>query len=140
MWYARSAEFLKTPVLEIFRWLRSIGDTIFAVGILALGLFVIGLSAGWFVRGIRPDYRTFRRQLSPPKSRAQTGIRLKLADVTPRRKGLVAENSDLRNPGLPTNRRVVCCRRRGIDLPRTADGQRSSQSATCGTRPDTLRG
>ena len=55
MWYARSAEFLQTPVLEVFRWLRSVGDTIFAVGILALGWFVIGLSTGWSVRGTRPD-------------------------------------------------------------------------------------
>ena len=55
MWYARSAEFLQTPVLEVFRWLRSIGDTIFAVGILAIGWFVIGLSAGWSVRGVRSD-------------------------------------------------------------------------------------
>ena len=55
MWYARSAEFLQTPVLEVFRWLRSIGDTIFAVGILALGWFVIGLSTGWSIRGVRPD-------------------------------------------------------------------------------------
>ena len=56
MWYARSAEFLQTPVLEVFRWLRSVGDTIFAVGILALGWFVIGLSAGWSVRGVRSDF------------------------------------------------------------------------------------
>ena len=42
MWYARSAEFLQTPWLEVARWLRSIGDTIFAAGILALGWFVIG--------------------------------------------------------------------------------------------------
>ena len=55
MWYARSAEFLQTPVLEVFRWLRSVGDTIFAVGILAIGWFVIGLSAGWSVRGVRSD-------------------------------------------------------------------------------------
>ena len=55
MWYARSAEFLQTPVLEVFRWLRSVGDTIFAVGILALGWFVIGLSAGWSIKGARPD-------------------------------------------------------------------------------------
>ncbi len=55
MWYARSAEFLQTPVLEVFRWLRSVGDTIFAVGILALGWFVIGLSTGWSNRGARPD-------------------------------------------------------------------------------------
>ena len=56
MWYARSAEFLQTPVLEVFRWLRSIGDTIFAVGILALGWFVIGLSGGWSWAGPRHDY------------------------------------------------------------------------------------
>ena len=56
MWYARSAEFLQTPVLEVFRWLRSIGDTIFAVGILALGWFVIGLSGGWSWAGPRQDY------------------------------------------------------------------------------------
>ncbi len=55
MWYARSAEFLQTPVLEVFRWLRTIGDTIFAVGILANGWFVIGLSTGWSVRGERAD-------------------------------------------------------------------------------------
>ena len=55
MWYARSAEFLQTPVLEVFRWLRSIGDTIFAVGILALGWFVVGLSGGWATDGTRRD-------------------------------------------------------------------------------------
>ena len=55
MWYARSAEFLQTPALEFARWLRAIGDTIFAVGILALGWFVIGLSAGWSKRGQRED-------------------------------------------------------------------------------------
>ena len=55
MWYARSAEFLQTPVLEVFRWLRSVGDTIFAVGVLALGWFVIGLSLGWSAGGVRPD-------------------------------------------------------------------------------------
>ena len=55
MWYARSAEFLQTPVLEVFRWLRSIGDTIFAVGILAFGWFVIGLSTGWSSGPARQD-------------------------------------------------------------------------------------
>ncbi len=55
MWYARSAEFLQTPVLEVFRWLRSIGDTIFAVGILAFKWFVIGLSAGWSAGPVRQD-------------------------------------------------------------------------------------
>ena len=55
MWYARSAEFLQTPWLEVARWLRSIGDTIFAAGILALGWFVIGLSGGWSRSGARED-------------------------------------------------------------------------------------
>ena len=55
MWYARSAEFLQTPALEIARWLRSIGDTIFAVGVLAFGWFVIGLSTGWSRGPVRRD-------------------------------------------------------------------------------------
>ena len=49
MWYARSAEFMQDPTLQFFRWLRVIGDTIFALGTLALGWFVIGLKTGWSV-------------------------------------------------------------------------------------------
>jgi nitric oxide reductase subunit B len=49
MWYARSAEFLQTPLLEKIRWLRIIGDTIFAMGTIALVWFVIGLKTGWSV-------------------------------------------------------------------------------------------
>ncbi|HEX8675644.1 MAG TPA: cbb3-type cytochrome c oxidase subunit I, partial [Segetibacter sp.] len=49
MWYARSAEFMQQPLLQTFRWLRVIGDTIFAVGALALAIFVIGLKTGWSV-------------------------------------------------------------------------------------------
>ena len=49
MWYARSAEFMQTGVMENLRWLRVIGDTIFAVGVLALGWFVLGLKFGWSV-------------------------------------------------------------------------------------------
>ena len=45
-WYARSAEFMQTPLMENLRWMRVFGDTIFAVGILALGWFVIGLFTG----------------------------------------------------------------------------------------------
>ncbi len=47
MWWARSAEFLQTPLMDTLRWLRVIGDTIFAVGILAMGWFVVGLKTGW---------------------------------------------------------------------------------------------
>ncbi len=55
MWYARSAEFLQTPVMETLRWLRVIGDTIFATGVIALGWFVLGLKTGWSLTGERED-------------------------------------------------------------------------------------
>jgi len=42
-WYARSPEFLQTGTIEIFRWLRVVGDTIFAAGALALAVFIVGL-------------------------------------------------------------------------------------------------
>ncbi|MEW6050605.1 MAG: nitric-oxide reductase large subunit [Candidatus Zixiibacteriota bacterium] len=45
-WYARSAEFLYSPTLQTFKWLRIIGDTIFAVGAVTLSLFVFGLATG----------------------------------------------------------------------------------------------
>ena len=47
MWYAQSAEFLKTDTVQTFVWFRTIGDTIFGVGTLALGWFVLGLKTGW---------------------------------------------------------------------------------------------
>ncbi|KAF0093244.1 MAG: nitric-oxide reductase subunit B [Puniceicoccaceae bacterium 5H] len=50
MWYARSAEFLQGDGMDTLRWLRVIGDTIFAVGILALGWFIAGLHFGWSTR------------------------------------------------------------------------------------------
>lgn len=46
LWYARSAEFMQQPLFDTIRWLRVIGDTIFAIGTLALGWFVIGLKTG----------------------------------------------------------------------------------------------
>ncbi|MBE7172913.1 MAG: nitric-oxide reductase large subunit [Williamsia sp.] len=49
MWYARSAEFMQQPLLQTFRWLRVIGDTIFAIGAIALAIFVVGLKTGWSV-------------------------------------------------------------------------------------------
>jgi nitric oxide reductase subunit B len=50
LWYARSAEFLEQPTLETIRWLRVIGDSIFAIGALFLGWFVFGLKGGWSIR------------------------------------------------------------------------------------------
>ena len=47
-WYARSAEFLGTPLMQTLRWMRVPGDTIFALGELALVVFVfsVGLKRG----------------------------------------------------------------------------------------------
>lgn len=47
LWYARSAEFLQQPWMDTLKWLRVIGDTIFAAGSLVLVYFVFGLKFGW---------------------------------------------------------------------------------------------
>ncbi|PRY03383.1 nitric oxide reductase NorZ apoprotein [Pontibacter ummariensis] len=47
LWYARSMEFMQTDTMEILRWLRVVGDTVFAGGAVALAWFVIGLKTGW---------------------------------------------------------------------------------------------
>ena len=39
-WYARSSEFLGTPLMQTLRWLRAPGDTVFAIGALVLVWFV----------------------------------------------------------------------------------------------------
>jgi nitric oxide reductase subunit B len=49
LWYARSAEFLQSDLMNVLRWLRVVGDTLFALGILGLGWFVVGLKTGWSV-------------------------------------------------------------------------------------------
>ncbi|WP_373047442.1 nitric-oxide reductase large subunit [Vulgatibacter sp.] len=53
-WWARSAEFMQTPLMQTLRWLRAPGDTVFAVGIGAIAWFVVGLKTGWSVEPIRP--------------------------------------------------------------------------------------
>jgi nitric oxide reductase subunit B len=45
-WYARSSEFMQTGVMSTLRWMRMIGDTVFALGAIALGCFVAGLLTG----------------------------------------------------------------------------------------------
>ena len=57
MWYARSAEFLQTGPMEKLRWLRVIGDTIFAFGAVSLGWFVLGLKTGWSLDCTRGTYK-----------------------------------------------------------------------------------
>ncbi len=50
LWYARSMEFMQEPVMQTLRWLRIVGDTIFAFGGLGLAYFVIGLKTGWSIK------------------------------------------------------------------------------------------
>jgi len=45
-WYARSSQFMQTPLLNHLRWMRMFGDTLFAIGALVLGWFVLGLVTG----------------------------------------------------------------------------------------------
>jgi len=49
LWYARSAEFLHQPAMLTLKWLRVIGDTIFAAGTVALAWFIFGLKGGWSI-------------------------------------------------------------------------------------------
>ena len=42
-WYARSAEFMQQPLVDLLVWMRVPGDTIFSVGALALAWFVFRL-------------------------------------------------------------------------------------------------
>ncbi len=45
-WYARSSEFMQTPAMQNFRWLRVPGDTLFFLGAVALVIFVAGVRTG----------------------------------------------------------------------------------------------
>jgi nitric oxide reductase subunit B len=45
-WYARSAEFLQSPLMQTLRWMRVPGDVLFALGAALLGWFVLGLLTG----------------------------------------------------------------------------------------------
>ena len=43
-WYARSSEFLHTPLMDTLRWMRVIGDTVFAAGAVTFVLAVAKLT------------------------------------------------------------------------------------------------
>ena len=45
-WYARSAEFMQSGLMQNFRWMRVPGDTLFFLGAVALVIFVAGLKTG----------------------------------------------------------------------------------------------
>jgi nitric oxide reductase subunit B len=40
---------MQTPAMDTLRWLRVVGDTIFAVGMPVLDWFVLGLKTGWSI-------------------------------------------------------------------------------------------
>lgn len=42
-WYARSAEFMSKPIVDLLVWMRVPGDTVFSIGALALAWFVFRL-------------------------------------------------------------------------------------------------
>jgi nitric oxide reductase subunit B len=44
-WFARSHEFLGSPLLQTFRWMRAPGDTLFAIGEFIFVLFVFTIRA-----------------------------------------------------------------------------------------------
>ena len=46
LWYARSAEFIHSPLMERLVWMRVPGDVVFAAGGLCLALFALRLWAG----------------------------------------------------------------------------------------------
>lgn len=49
-WYARSAEFLQTPLMNGLRWMRAVGDSMFAAGalafVIAIGRLTLGRATG----------------------------------------------------------------------------------------------
>jgi len=51
-WYARSSEFMQTPLLQTLRWWRVPGDTVFFFGAVALVVFVAGLKTGHSFRKV----------------------------------------------------------------------------------------
>jgi len=55
-WYARSSEFLNgNDALEVLRWMRIPGDTLFAVGALAIGWFMVGILTGRSIDNTGPS-------------------------------------------------------------------------------------
>jgi nitric oxide reductase subunit B len=57
-WYARSPEFIQSPVLQFFRWMRAPGDILFSVGMVAIVVFVAGLAIGFSFEKEKVDARS----------------------------------------------------------------------------------
>lgn len=55
LWWARSDDFLYGRWMTFFRWMRIPGDITFAVGAMAIGLFMVGLLTGRSLREGTPE-------------------------------------------------------------------------------------
>ncbi len=53
LWFARSAEFMQQDLIQYLRWARGLGDVIFAMGMIGIGVFIAGLSTGRSLNGRR---------------------------------------------------------------------------------------
>ncbi len=69
-WWARSADFLQTPLMSTLRWLRGPGDMVFAIGIFSIAYFVLGVMFGWSTQGKKPKGRTTEEPQSEPGARS----------------------------------------------------------------------
>jgi nitric oxide reductase subunit B len=58
LWYARTAEFMHQPLMEMFVWLRMPGDIVFSLGPILLAVFVMKLWRG----GRRPALAATRAE------------------------------------------------------------------------------
>jgi len=67
-WYARSSEFLGGGIMDTLRWMRVIGDTVFAFGAVALVAFVGALATGHAYK--RPGAVHDRVGVPAPRRRA----------------------------------------------------------------------
>jgi nitric oxide reductase subunit B len=57
---------MQTPLMDRLRWMRLIGDTIFALGSITLGVFVLGLKTGWSTRSGQEE----KIAIEAPRARA----------------------------------------------------------------------
>ena len=65
-WFSRTSDFLYSPTITVFKWLRAPGDTVFALGILVIVLFVFGLATGHSIKGDKPKTTSPEREKIKP--------------------------------------------------------------------------
>ena len=60
-WSARSPEFMQTDLMQTLRWMRMVGDTIFAIGALAFVWFALGLMFAKSRKQLAPSTAEFAK-------------------------------------------------------------------------------